>query len=226
MILSPSRKFAFVHIMKTAGESVETAYDQIASWQDVLVGGTPYGAAIEEPYRVRFGLHKHSTALEIRDVVGEETWNSWRTFAIVRDPVARMVSSYMYLHAVAATVTWRDRAKGALGRGPRKLGWVKVLSEAPTFAAWLRHPHTRGSMLGRPQVRYLCDSDGRQIVTDILRFETLDQDWLALREDLGLGDLRLPHKNSSAHIERPNVDDADRALIKSWMEEDYRLFGY
>jgi hypothetical protein len=39
MILSMSRRFAFIHLYKTAGESIECAYDQVATWQDVILGG-------------------------------------------------------------------------------------------------------------------------------------------------------------------------------------------
>ncbi|MCA9492742.1 MAG: sulfotransferase family 2 domain-containing protein [Myxococcales bacterium] len=226
MILSPDRKFVFVHIMKTAGESVEIAYDGVARWNDLLLGGSPHGERMAGPYAARFGLHKHSTAAEIREVVGADTWAGSTSYAIVRDPVSRMVSAWTYLQVVRNSITWRDRAKSWVGRGPPKVGWVQVIEQARTFSEWLNHPVARQSMLMQPQASFVTDASGAPIVTDILRFESLPSEWERVRGRLGLEGVPLPHKNSSGGVDKPVVTDADRVLIHELMAADYEMFGY
>jgi hypothetical protein len=41
MIISPKRRFAFVHIPKTGGTSVALALEDRAAADDILIGDTP-----------------------------------------------------------------------------------------------------------------------------------------------------------------------------------------
>ena len=76
MIISNSHRFIFVHVLKTGGTTVCAALDPFLRWNDVVLGGTEFGERMNGPYRDRFGLRKHSTAQEIRAVVGDATWSS------------------------------------------------------------------------------------------------------------------------------------------------------
>lgn len=55
------------------------------------------GEAMQSFFRNRYGLSKHSTANEIKAVVGEALWNRYFKFAFVRNPYARAHSAYKFL---------------------------------------------------------------------------------------------------------------------------------
>jgi hypothetical protein len=97
MIISNSRKFIFIHIFKTAGTTITWALDPFLRWNDIALGGTLFGEKMNIAYKERFGLLKHSSALQIKGIVGEAVWSSYFTFAFVRYPYTLMVSSYTWL---------------------------------------------------------------------------------------------------------------------------------
>tara|TARA_Y100000004_G_scaffold186508_1_gene238138 strand:+ start:7263 stop:7964 length:702 start_codon:yes stop_codon:yes gene_type:complete len=96
MIISHKYKFIFVHVPKTAGTSiVQSLYPYLDLQQDVVLGGHPdHEHKDDEQRRSRGELHKHSTAEEIKEKVGEDIWNSYFVFGGVRNPYSRIVSLY------------------------------------------------------------------------------------------------------------------------------------
>jgi hypothetical protein len=97
MIVNHTYKFIFVHVPKNAGTSVTQALSTLSSWRDLELGGTQFGEAIAPHFMKRFGLRKHSTASQIRKVVGEEIWSSYYKFGFVRDPYSRLQSLWSFL---------------------------------------------------------------------------------------------------------------------------------
>jgi len=97
MIINNTFKFIFVHVPKSAGTTVTKLLSEYSAYCDIEVGGTAMGEAVQPFFRNRYGLSKHSTATEIRTVVGEAIWKRYFTFAFVRNPYARAHSSYRFL---------------------------------------------------------------------------------------------------------------------------------
>lgn len=97
MIVNHTHRFIFIHIPKCAGTSVTNFLAMFTRYCDIEVGGTEYGEFIQPHYYGRFGLRKHSTAREIRRVVGEGAWADYFKFAIARNPFERAISTYNFL---------------------------------------------------------------------------------------------------------------------------------
>lgn len=96
-IINHSFGFIFVHIPKCGGTTVSHALEPLCSYRDIQLGGTPFGEQMHRAFQPRYGIGKHSFAVELRRAVGLETWTRYTTFSVVRDPVERTVSTYRYL---------------------------------------------------------------------------------------------------------------------------------
>jgi hypothetical protein len=222
MIISNSHKFIFVHILKTAGTSICAALDPTLRWNDVILGGTGFGEKVNAPYKERFGLRKHSSASQIRAVVGDDVWSQYFKFAFIRHPYTRVVSFYTWLGEVirrnadpAAPVwTWTS---------------TQAFVESPTFSDFIRNEKFLQTEAARPQTEWLCDEEGRCMVDFVGRFENLDAGMLTVVERLGLSVQPLGRHNSSA-TERPPTEclclEADYEHLEQLFRRDFDRFGY
>lgn len=84
MILSNARQFAFIHVIKVAGMSIEKAL-------------LPYDVRNEPAAPpAMLGLKRHTTAMELRDVIGAEAFGRLFKFAFVRNPWDFELSLYEF----------------------------------------------------------------------------------------------------------------------------------
>jgi hypothetical protein len=227
VIICQSRNFVFVHIHKTAGESVTSALRPLLVDGDLEVRGRP---------EVRVNgmvLSKHSTALEARTALGAERWERYFSFSFVRHPIDRTLSLYRYI------ATWSDPPKPGLGqrlglRSAPKRGdhsqWPEVRAYRATdsFSEFIRHPLLDHAPGMQPQVTSLCDADGELLVDFVGRFERIGQDLAHVGQVLGLPDVVLRSTNASR---RPGDSEAeltpeDRAFLAARFEADVERFGY
>jgi hypothetical protein len=98
-LINHAHGFVFVHVPKNAGTSVAQYLSALSTYRDLEIGATALGEAAAPHIRQRFGLHKHSTLAEIRDVLGADTLSDFHTMAIVRDPEDRVRSVFEFLRA-------------------------------------------------------------------------------------------------------------------------------
>jgi hypothetical protein len=100
MIISKSKKFIYIHLDKCGGTSIETALEPFLSWDDIIIGSTPFGEKLELVYQEKkinnIILTKHSSANEIKNFIGND-WNNFYKFTTVRDPKSIMISLYYYV---------------------------------------------------------------------------------------------------------------------------------
>lgn len=108
MIISPSKEFIFVHLEKCGGTSIESALESHLAWHDMIIGSTVFGEGIQNLYFNKFGidtvknnmLWKHSSAQDIYQYLGSSEWNSFKKFAVVRDPIKLIESYYNFSQTV------------------------------------------------------------------------------------------------------------------------------
>lgn len=221
MIISNSHKFIFVHILKTAGTSACAALNPLLRWNDVILGGTEFGERMNAPYRQRFGLRKHSTAREIRAVVGDDLWSAYFTFTIVRHPYTRMVSFYR----------WLEQSVRNADRDAAVWSWpaTKAFTESGTFSDFIRNETFLQATASRPQVAWLWDEAGGCIVDYIGRFEDLASTRAALAARIGV-DLPPFERHNRSDDGRPLADffagEADYDYLHELHRQDFEQFGY
>lgn len=239
MIISNSRRYIFIHVPKAAGTSVSNALDETLGWNDIILGGTCYGEAVQPLFRKRFGLHKHSRAIEIREVVGSRVWEEHFTFSFVRHPYSRAASHYGYIKRLIRDASgqkstrFRRRLTRLLPlRAPSAPFWrwpaTRAVLATRSFSQFIRHPAFMGAPIARPQVDWLVDGEGRQIVDFVGKVENLQADFAHIATQVGLSECPIGHDNRSRHVAWSELfkDPADfdylaRIYARDFMELNY-----
>jgi hypothetical protein len=212
MIINHSFRFIFLHVPKNAGTSISNWLSSFTGWNDIELGGTHYGEQIQEIYGKRFKLHKHSTAGQVRAVVGGEIWRSYFKFAVVRCPLDRLVSAYHFYKE------WDHP-----GVAP-----AKECSDLTEFlgSSYFSEDRRNCTRATGSQASFL-DTGVAEPLDKICRFETLNDDMRAVAERLGIDSPALPHSNSSSRGSYEDYYTAEtRALTQSIYFEDFQRFGY
>jgi hypothetical protein len=168
-------KCLFVHVPKTAGQSVEQFFmdrmglDWDSDRAEVLLGDNPDTTR---------GTQKlaHLSAWEyVNDgFIERGEFDSLFRFSFVRNPFERIVSEYRYRNYFHHR-SFRDF----------------VLHKLPQPGWDDKYRHVM------PQFDMLHDPEGRLMVDFVGRFETLQKDFDKVCHWLGLEDSKLPHRNPS-----------------------------
>src|SRR5947199_7305777 len=119
-MISFQKRFLFVHIPKTAGNSIQSVLRDYSEDQIVALRSEQDGIEHFGLHNPNYKIRKHSTLAEYRMALGDEQFRSLYKFACVRNPWDRMVSYYF---------TPTQQAGGREARGFRK-GISKPLSGA------------------------------------------------------------------------------------------------
>lgn len=225
---SGHRKFAFIHIQKTAGTSVEELLK--AAVPDM----TYYGPRHME---ARYARRK------LKD------WDERFTFAFVRNPWDRLVSWYSMIQGGARRVRegkppaarWLRSIWGEPWRNPLLAHALEVLEEDPTFESFVKHCtgefRKDGAIYSfeRNQIDYLTSRRGRLLVDFVGRFERLPEDLTVVFSEIGLEpgliEDKLPHKNLNRNrILRGHYRNfytpETAAIVGERFAKDIEYFGY
>ena len=212
MIISPGRRYIFVHAPKTGGTSMALALEARAMRDDMMLGDTP--KALKRRRRLkdapaRGRLWKHSTLADIDGLVSAEDMAQMFVFTMVRNPWDRVVSYYHWL------------------RDQRFDHPAVALAQQRDFGAFVQAPHVRASLAASPIRHYVTNAAGQEQCDAFLRLEHLHQDAAPLEAHLGFT-LDLPHANRSARAAdwRGYYDDASAESVAAACAEDIKRFGY
>jgi len=219
LTVSPRHRFIFIHIPKTAGSAITEVVEPLARerrrtfWRR-LSRKLPMRESPERAY-----FRSHDSAAKVRAKLGEEVWNSFATFAVVREPVDHAVSHFEFMKQFPS---------------PRVAAKVAAMTFADYLVDRQRSPRPGRRIFSRmpDQAHYVTDVEGRIIVDRIIRLENLDAEVSDLLEGLGLGRLQLDRVNQTkARSPRRSVasyydDPATVEMVRDIYARDFTLFGY
>lgn len=200
--------------------------------------------------QTRLQLSTHAPARAIRRVIGQDLWDRYYSFSVVRNPYARLASLYAWLERTrqshqARQSRWRrirrlgSRLLGVAPTGPVRtaaqdaewLRWncAQAFLETDSFSEFLRHPKALADHALHSQFKALSDPQGRLIVSQVLRLETLNQTFPELAARIGCPTAQLgTHNISPSRIgwrERFR-DPADQRWVREKYAADFEAFGY
>ena len=109
MIISHKHKFIFMHTPKCAGSSIEVSLASVCDEGDLIGPVTSEGLpddykhpnTFEEHQEETGGIYNGMRAEEIKNYIGDDIWNEYFKFSVVRNPWDRAIS---FWH-------WRNRDK-------------------------------------------------------------------------------------------------------------------
>jgi hypothetical protein len=208
MIISPGRKYVFVHIPKTGGTALSLALEDRAMADDILIGDTPKAVKRRAKAKKFAGdrtLRKHSTLAQLEGLIAIE---DYFVVTLVRNPWDRMVSYYHWL------------------RGQGFDHPAVHLAKRLDFSGFLNHPETVAAQTAESYSGYVTHA-GIEAPSHFIRLENLRDDLRAFEKHLGF-DLKLPHANRSDRDPdwRVYYSDQDAGLIGQIYAKDINRFGY
>jgi hypothetical protein len=209
MLLSHSRRFAFIHVPKTAGSSVFIALKPYADRVDdywanrwLAAAGIHVNHLAPVAYRK---FRPHVAARTLQQWLPAEVFAGLFKFAFVRNPWDLLVSSYHFL---------KSKPEHRRSRLVRSL---------PSFADYVEYEIRRGRLL---QTSMLCDRQGRLLMDFVGRYESLAADFATICGRLGL-EATLPRVNASARGDyRDHYPPALAARVAEAFAPDLERFGY
>jgi len=198
-MISLHKRFLFVHVPKTAGNSIQSVLRDYS--EDQLVALRKEQDGIE-----RFGLRnpsckikKHSTLSEYHDALGDEQFRNLYKFTCVRNPWDRMVS--YYFTPTQNPEEWnRKKFRG-------------IISKAVSMPDYLRLDDG--------------EEDPFDNVNYIMRFESLADDFRAVCKTIGISPSTLPQYNRSSRDHYSKYyDDEIRELVRTRFAAEIERFNY
>lgn len=216
-IINASHNFIFIHVPKSAGTTVTATLSPLTSFCDVEIGGTLHGEAIQDYYIKRFRIRKHSTASEIRGLVGDDFWCQAFSFAFVRNPYSRAYSFYTFLK------------NNDIGQTQ------SLVNDFSDFDEFLRSDFFASEgpdRLFSPQGLWTSGKDGQTMVDFVGHIETLEADLRYVRKKInpliGVPDPPLGMLNASAPLDawRGNISSEAQERIINRYGRDFDQFGY
>jgi hypothetical protein len=159
-------------------------------------------------------------AEEIRQLVGEEVWNSYTKITPIRNPWDKMVSLYY----------WRTRKRTTIDKVRRFL-WLK----------WSDDPARK--MTFRQHIKYLNDIGEINIDRDVIsldggipdylyiRFENLHEDMKVICDKIGVPYIpeKLPNKKGGVRKKQgyhDHYDEKSKDLVANAYDLEIEKFGY
>lgn len=227
MIVSHKYKFIFIKTHKTAGSSMEMALgplcgadDVIPSMETNLDSGVPrnyheptwIGRTYASSRLFRKLIHRHSpllgnwyyehmAATRVRELIGEDVWNSYYKFCFERNPWAKVVSYY----------NWKT-----IGQG-RKL---------PPFDEWVLQKSHR-----LPRDADLYFDGQTCLMDDVFDFDNFRGTFQSICDRLGIPfNGEMPREKTNITKEKPRYQDfysdETREKVASLYQREIELMGY
>lgn len=220
-IINNSFKFIFVHVPKAAGTSLTSVLSPYTNYCDLEIGGTHFGEQIQPAYKKRFGLTKHSTASEIHSVVGAVTWSQYFSFAFVRNPFSRCLSTYHFL----------KKWEGLSEDYAKKINQFKDFDEYVLSDTWAES--NGPDDIFRPQMHWLKSFSKNEVLVNFVgRVERINEDMKYIAEVIGHPKMKndltsIPQLNPSKSI--PITEISKTAVIEKIVQKyriDFETFAY
>ena len=179
MLISHRKRFIFTKTVKTAGTSVESYFEKFCmrkgEWtkshaRDELVtedGIIGFRGSSKTPHT----WYHHMSAEKIRDQIGQEIWDGYFKFTVVRNPFDKLISGFFMYEKIRRNAGPSRKLRAFVSRVIKvgnPINRVSGKNDVDRFRSWIRHG---GTIMDRD--KYLID--GKECMDHIIRFEELHE---------------------------------------------------
>mgnify|MGYP000339072103 CR=1 FL=1 len=205
-MLSLKYHFLFVHIPKTAGNSIQSALapfsdDRLIKEYEFQDGRERFGIKNEE-----FEYPKHATLREYKRILPEITYHSLTKFTVVRNPWDRLISRYFSPHE---------------GRKEfdREL-FKRIIHQSQPLDYYVNSSPNWSRLF---PINPLKSSE----IDFFLKFENLEEDFSKICSFLGLSNLSLENLNYSQRFDYQYYYDFPlKEKVYNKFRKEINFFGY
>ncbi|MCP3932317.1 MAG: sulfotransferase family protein [Bacteroidetes bacterium] len=236
MLVSHRKKFIFTKTAKTAGTSVESYFEQYcipdwewqeSHWHDEYISETGIIGS-RGPRHKGSTWYGHMPAKRIRDLIGQDVWDDYYKFTVIRNPYDKLISGYFFKEKRKKNYTYKKRTvkivKKLLGIGD-PISRVTGNTEIERFRCWLREG---GDVIDRD--KYLIDE--KECMDYFIRFENLHEGIRHVCDRLSISyePTRIPQFKKGIRHNRLEVkdyyDDETIRIVQSKYAWELKRFGY
>lgn len=165
---------------------------------------------------MHYGVIGHARAWELKQAIGAPAYDKMETIAFIRDPYAKLVSSYFFNRSGVLSKAFE--IKGGKRRTIRMVNrfLTMFIPKILPFQLWaLLYPM-------KTNLDYVADRKGNRIVKHLGRTEFLDQDFQVILETLGIDQkgIEIQRRNTSSHGQFENY--FNNTFFKKIIDRRYR----
>ncbi len=212
-MVSHEYKCIFIHLPKTGGEAIISLFDKHDN-----------------------NISKHATALQIRDYLGEDTWNEYFKFTIVRNPYDQVISMYSHLRKTKYQKDIILKKYGKTILNPTIACRTALKYKFPKYCDIVFNKRQKQEEEYRiewpvyhfaPFIDWISDEKGNIIVDYVGRFENFENEIDFIFNKLNRPKIEIPQKNKSKH-NHYSTYYSNKAIniIKQHYIKDIQHFNY
>lgn len=213
-MISHKHRCIFIHIPKTGGASIEHII--WPSKKDKTELNLWMGFTSKYSNKYQTGGLQHLLASQVKKEVGDNTFDNYFKFTIVRNPWDKAISQYTYMKK-------REDLRSFIG-----------MKKDDCFKKYLSLISTKNHVQWENQSKFILDMNQNIMVDYIGRFETFEHDVyeilhkIKMRSNiLGIKIIKIPHRNKSdrSHY-REYYDRESQEIVNYLYKQDIELFDY
>jgi hypothetical protein len=214
IMISIRKKFLFIHVPKTGGNSIQNVLKDYSEDDIVALGKNQDGIERFEVRNKQYNITKHSTLSHYKSVLDARIYDSLYKFATIRNPWDMMISYYFSPHR--GVDEW-DRDD-----------FLALLNTVPTLRHYICLNQLKDKILDKIGIQRSKNQKALDADVDyIMKFERLNDDFKAVCELLDIPYSPLPKRNASVRAHYSNYyDDELRELVRMKFVEEIEYGNY
>lgn len=204
MPVSHEHKVIFVHIPRTAGESIENCLS--------MYGGEPsqfFWGTVDN-----LDVLQHNTARELKLKIHNDTiWDEYTKFSVIRNPFSKAVSEYHWYLRYGPHCTFEE--------------WVMSLENRIAINRAINISEIGHNM---PQRSFLFDEDKHLMMDKVIKFENLEEefnDFLAAQDIVAaIPSASMTKSQMLLEDFRDYYNENTAEIVEKIYQEDLSVFSY